>query len=155
MVVQLLSRVWLCDPMDYSIIRSRASLSFTVSQILLKLMCIVSVMPSNNLILCHPLLLLPSVFPTIRFFSNESALWIRWRKYWSFNFSISPSNKYSGLISFRIDWFDFLGFPGTHDKESACNAKAWVWFLSQEDFLEKGMATHFCILAWKTPWIEA
>ena len=71
------------------------------------------VMPSNHPILCHPLLLLPSVFPSIRVFSNESALHIRWPKYWSFSFSISPSNEYSGLISFRIDWFDFLVVQGT------------------------------------------
>ena len=71
---------------------------------LLKLMSIESVMPSNNLILCHPLLLLPSIFPSIRVFSKESVLYIRWPKYWSFSFSISPSNEYSGLISFRIDW---------------------------------------------------
>ena len=83
----------------------QASLSFTISQSLLKLMSVESVMPSNDLILCHPLLLLPSIFPRIRVFSNESALCIRWAKYWSFSFSISFSNEYSGLISFRIDWF--------------------------------------------------
>ena len=91
----------------------QASLSFTVFQSLLKFMSIESVMPSNHLILCHPLLLLPSVFPNIRIFSNESALRIRWAKYWSFSFSISPSNKYSGLISFRMDWFDLLAVQGT------------------------------------------
>ena len=91
-VVQLLSHVWLCDPMDYSIIRSRASLSFTVSQILLKLMSLVLVMPSNHLILYCPLLLLPSIFASIRIFSSESALCIRWPEYWNFSFSISPSN---------------------------------------------------------------
>ena len=78
----------------------------TISLILLKLMSIASVMPSNHLILCCPLVLLPSIFPSMRLFSSESVLWIRWPKYCSFNFSISPSNKYSGLISFRIDWFD-------------------------------------------------
>ena len=76
-------------------------------------MSIESVMPSNHLILCRPLLLLPSIFPSIRVFSNESALRIRWTKYWSFSFSISPSNKYSGLISFRLDWLDLLGVQGT------------------------------------------
>ena len=81
----------------------QASLSFTISQSLLKLMSIELVMPSNHLILCHPLLLLPSMFPSIRAFSNESALHIRWQKYWSFSFSISPSNEYSGLISFGIN----------------------------------------------------
>ena len=84
----------------------QASLSFTISWSLLKLMSIESVMPSNHLILCHPLLLLPSIFPSITVFSNESALHIRW--YWSFSISISPSNEYLGLISFRIDWFDLL-----------------------------------------------
>ena len=76
-------------------------------------MSIESVEPSNHLILCHPLLLLPSIFPSIRVFSNESALRIRWPKYWSFSFSISPSNEYSGLISFRMDWFDLLAVQGT------------------------------------------
>ena len=88
----------------------QASLSIANFRSLLKLMSIESVMPFNDLILCCPLLLLPSVIPSIRVFSSESALHIRWSKYWSFSFSISPSNKYSGLISFRIDWFD-LGFP--------------------------------------------
>ena len=78
------------------------------SQSLLKLMFIQSVMPSNHLILCHPFLLLPLIFPNIRVFSNGSTLHIRWPKYWSFSFSISPSNEYSGLISFRIEWFDLL-----------------------------------------------
>ena len=80
---------------------------------LLKLMSIELVMPSNHLILCHPLLLLPSVFPIIRGFSNESVICIRWPKYWSFSFSISPSNEYSGLISFRMDWLDLLAVQGT------------------------------------------
>ena len=90
----------------------QASLSTTNSRSLLKLMSIESVMPSNHLILCCPLLLLPSIFPSIRVFSNEPALRIRWPKYWSFSFSISPSNEYSGLISCRIDWFD-LAIQGT------------------------------------------
>ena len=84
----------------------QASLSITSSQSLLKLMSIKSVMPSKHLILCRPLLLLPSIFPCIRVFSNESVLHIRWPKHWSFSFSISPSSEYSGLISFRMDWFD-------------------------------------------------
>ena len=91
----------------------QASLSITNSQSSLKLMSIESVMPPNHLILCCPLLLLPSVFPSIRIFSNESALHIRWPKYWSFSFSISPSNQYSGLISFRIDWFNLLAVQRT------------------------------------------
>ena len=91
----------------------QASLSITHSQSLLKLMFIESVMPSNHLILCHPLLLPPSIFTSIRVFSNESVLRIRWPKYWSFSFSISPSNEYSGLISLRIDWLDLLAVQGT------------------------------------------
>ena len=91
----------------------QASLSFTISWSLLKLMSMESVMPSNHLILCHPLLFLPSIFPRIRVFSNKSALCIRWPKYWSFSFSIGPFNNYSGLISFRIDWFDLLAVQGT------------------------------------------
>ena len=90
----------------------QASLSITNSQSLLKLISIELVMPSNHLVLCCPLLL-PSVFPSIRVFSNESVLHIRWLKYWSFSFSISPSNEYSGLVSFRMDWFDFLAVQGT------------------------------------------
>jgi len=90
----------------------QASLSITNSWSLPKLMSIESVMPSNHLILCHPLLLLPSIFPSIRVFSNESALRIRWPNYWSFSFSISPSNEYSGLISFRMDWLDLLAVQG-------------------------------------------
>ena len=90
-----------------------SSLSITNSWSLLKLMSIESVMPSNHLILCCPLLLLPSIFPSIRVFSNESVLCIRWAKYWSFSFSISPSNEYSGLISFRMDWLDLLAVQET------------------------------------------
>ena len=91
----------------------QASLSITNSRNLLKLMSSESVMPFNHLILCHPLLLLLSIFPSIRVFSKESVLHIRWPKYWSFSFSISPSNEYSGLISLRIDWFDLLVVKGT------------------------------------------
>ena len=91
----------------------QASLSITNSQSLLKLRSIKSVMPYNHLILCCPLLLLPSIFPSIRVFSNESALCSRWPKYWSFSFNISPSNKHSGLISFRMDWLDLLAVQGT------------------------------------------
>ena len=90
----------------------QASLFNTNSQSLLKLMSIESVMPSNHLILCHPLLL-PSIFPSIRVFSSELVLYIRWPKYWSFSFSISPSNEHPGLISFRMDWFDLLAVQGT------------------------------------------
>ena len=90
----------------------QASLSFIITWSLLKLMSIESVMPSKHLILCHPLLLLPSIFPSIRVFSDELGLHIRWPKCWSFNFSISPSNEFSGLISFRNDWFDLLAVQG-------------------------------------------
>ena len=91
----------------------QASLSITNSRSLPKFMSTESVMPSNHLILCRPLLLLPSIFPSIRVFSNESALYIRWTEYWSFSFSISPSNEYPGLISFRMDWLDLLAIQGT------------------------------------------
>ena len=108
-VVQLLSQSWLfATPWTAA---RQASLSFTISQNLLKLISVESVMPSNHLILCHPLLLLPSIFFCIRVFSNELVLHIGWPKYWSF--SISSSNEYSGLISFRIDWFDLLAIQGT------------------------------------------
>ena len=100
----------LCDPMN----RSTPGLpSITISQSSLRLTSIESVMPSNHLILCCPLLLPPSIFPSIRVFSNESVLPIRWPKYWSFSFNISPSSEYLGLISFRMDWFDLLTVQGT------------------------------------------
>ena len=91
----------------------QASLSITNSQSLLRLMSIELVMPYNHLILCHPLFLLPSIFPSIRILSNESALRIRWPEYWSFNFSINPSSEHPGLISFRMDWLDLLAAQGT------------------------------------------
>ena len=100
----------LCDPMDCSM-PGFPVLHYLLD--LLKLMFIESVMPSNHLILCHPLLILPSIFPSIRVFANESALHIRWPKYWHFRFSTSPSNEYSGLIFFRIDWLDLLAVQGT------------------------------------------
>ena len=109
--VQLLSRVWIfVTPWTAA---CQASLSITNSQSLLKLMSIESVMSSYHLILCHLFLFLSSVFPSIRVFSSELALRIRWPKYWSFSFSISPSNEYSGLISFRTDWLDLLAVQGT------------------------------------------
>ena len=146
-VVQLLSCVWLFLT-PWTVVY-QASLSFTISHTLLKLVSIELVMPPNRLLLCCPLLLLPSIFPSIKVFSNKSALCTRWPKYWSFSFSISPFNEYSRLISFKIDWFTLLevqglsrvfsstfiwkhqlfgtqpslGFPGGSDgKESACSA---------------------------------
>ena len=109
--VQSLSHVWLfATPQTAA---CQASLSITNSHSALRLMSIESVMPSNHLILCCPLLLLPSIFPIIRVFSNESVLHIRWPKYWTFSFNICPSNEYSRLISFRIDWLDILEVQGT------------------------------------------
>ena len=109
--VQSLSHVQLFDtPWTAA---HQSSLSLTISWRLLKLMSIELVMPSNQLILCHPLLLPPSIFPSIRVFSNKSVLCIKWPKYWNFSFSINPSNEYSGLITFRIDWFDLLAVQGT------------------------------------------
>ena len=109
--VQSLSHFWLfATPWTAA---HQTSLSITNSQSLLRLMSIESVISSNHLFLCHPLLLLPSIFPSIRVFSNESALHIRWPKYWSFSFSISPSNEHSGLISFRMVWLDLLAVQGT------------------------------------------
>ena len=102
----------------------QASLSITISQSLLKLMSIESVMPSNHLIICCPLLLLPSIFPSIRVFSKESVLPIRWPKYWSFSFSISLSNEYSGLISFRIDCFDFLAVRDSQESSPILQFKS-------------------------------
>ena len=109
--VQLLSHVWLfVTPWTAA---RQASLSITNSWSLLKLISIESVMPFNHLVLCRPLLLLPSIFPSIRVFSNESALRIRWSKYWSFSFNISPSYEHSELISFRMDWLDLFAVQGT------------------------------------------
>ena len=108
--VQSLSCVSLCNPMDCS---TPDLLSITNSQSLLRLIPIESVMPSNHLIFCHPLLLLTSIFPSIRVFSNESALRIRWLKYWSFSFNISPCNEHPGLISSKMDWLDLLAVQRT------------------------------------------
>ena len=117
----------------------KASLSFTIFQSLLKLMSSESVMPSNHLLLCRPLLLLPSVFPSIRVFSNESALHIRWPKFWSFSFRISPSNEYSGLISFRIDWFDLLHQVDNQGHFSHPEVGYFPFHIPRDDFL-----THRC-----------
>ena len=108
----------------------QAYLSFPISLSLCKLTSIESVMPSNRLVLCHPILFLPSIFLSIRVFSNESALHIWWPKYWSFSFSISPSNEYPGLISFRIDWFDLHAVQGTLKNLLRHNSKALIFWHS-------------------------
>ena len=125
----------------------QASLSFAISLSLLQFMSIESVMPSNHLILCHSLLLLPSIFPCIRVFSSELSLCIRWPKHWSFSFSISPFNEYSGLISFRIDWLDLLVVQGTckdllqhHSSKASilpCSALCVGQFISIHDYWKK------------------
>ena len=128
--VQSLNRVWLFVT-SWTAAR-QASLSNINFQSLLKLMSIKSVMPSNHLILCRPLLLLPSIFPSIGVFSNESALCIRWPKYWSFSFSISPSNEHPGLISFRMDWLDLLKNPlvffFTYHTHTQSHIPYWFYF---------------------------
>ena len=130
--VQSLSHVWL-----FATPARQASLSITNARSLPKLMSIESVMPSNHLILCCPLLLLPSIFPSIGVFSNESALHIRWPKYWSFSFNISPSNKHPGLISFRTEWLDLLTVQGTlkslfqHHSSKASILLHWAFFIVQ------------------------
>ena len=132
-IVQLLSHVQLFVTPWWTAAH-QGSLSFTISQSLLKLMSIESVIPSNHLILCQPLLL-PSVFPSIRVFSDESTLHIRWPKYWSFSFSISPSNEYSGLISFRIDWFDLLQSKGLSRVFSNSTVRKHQFFGAQPSLL--------------------
>ena len=122
----------LCSPIDAA---RQASLSITNSWSLLKFMSIELLMPSNHLILCRPLLLPPSIFPSTRVFSNESVLHIRWPKYWIFSFSISPSNEYSGLISFKMNWFDLLAVQGTLESLLYhCSSKASILRLSSVRF---------------------
>ena len=165
--LQLLSRVWLfVTPWN---VARQTSLSITSSQSLLRLMSIELVMSSNHLILCHPLLLLSSIFPSIRVFSNESVLHIRWPRYWSFRFNINPSNEYSGLISFRMDWLDLLAVQGTlkshlqhlSSKASVLHHSAFfiVWFshphmttgktitLTRWTFVDKVMSLLFNMLS--------
>ena len=133
--VQSLSRVQLFAALWT--VAQQASLSIINFQSLLKLMSIESVMPSNHVILCCPLLLLPSIFPSIRVFSNESVLRIRWPKYWSFSFSISSSNEFSGLTSFRMDWFDVLAVQETlksllqHHSSKASVLRCSAYFIVQ------------------------
>ena len=121
--VQSLSRVWLFG--TPWVTARQASLSITNSQSLLKLMPIESLIPSNHLIFCRPLLLLPPIPPSIRVFSNESVLCMRWPKYWSFSFSISPSNEHPGLISFRMDWLDLLAVQGTLESSPTLQFKSF------------------------------
>ena len=132
----------------------QASLSFTTSQSLLKLMSIESVMPSNHFILCHPLLLLPSIFSSFRVLSNKLALCVRWPKYWSFNCSISPSNECLGLISFRTDWFDLLAVQGTlksllqHHSSKASILQCSVFFMVQLSLPYTTIGKPVALTAW-------
>ena len=165
--VQLLSHVQLfVTPWTTA---HQSSLSITNSRSPPKPMCIKSVMPSNHLIFCHPLLLLPSIFPSIRVFSNESALHIRWPKYWSFSFNISLSNEHPGLISFRMDWLDLLAVQGTlrsllqHHSSKASILRRSAFFtvqlshlymttgktitLTRQTFVGKVMSLHFNMLS--------
>ena len=137
------------------------SLSFTNSQSLHKLMSMKSVMPSNHLILCRPLLLLPSIVPSIRVFSNESALHIRWPKYLSFSFNISPSNEHPGLISFRMDWLDVLAVQGTlksllqhHSSKASRRCEIWLRNPTQIDwaFEDLSLCLHSAFLIEKNQW---
>ena len=149
--LQLLSRVQLfVTPWTAAL---QASLSITNSQSLLKLMAIELVMPSSHLTLCCSLHLLPSIFSSMRVFPNESVLRIRWPKYWSFSFNISPSNKHSGLISLRMDQLDLLAVQGTL-KSFLKHRSSKASVLRHSAFLEKEMATYSSILAWRIPWTE-
>ena len=133
----------------------QASLSITNSQSLPKLMSIVSVKPPNHLLLCLPLLILPSIFPSIRVFSNESVLHIRWSKYWSFSFSISPSNEYSGLISFKMmDWLDLLTVQGTlrsllqYHSSTASNLQHSAFFTAQLSYPNRNTGKTIALTRW-------
>ena len=138
-VVQLLSHIQLSVTPQTA--ACRASLSFTISQSLLKFMSFELVMPSNYLIFCDPLFVLPSIFPNIRIFSNESALHISWPKYWRLSFSISPSNEYSGLILFRSDWFDLLAVQGISRVFSSTTIQKHQFFSVQSSLWSK---SHIC-----------
>ena len=145
-LVQLFSRVWLfVTPWAAA---HQASLSFTLSWSLLRLLSIESVMPSDHLILCCLLLLLPSIFPSIRVFSEESVLLIRWSNYWSFSFSISPSNEYSGLISLRMDWLDLLAVQGTLKSLLQHHVQKYQFFGTQLS-LWKWIGVHFYVIICK------
>ena len=148
--VQLLSCVWFFATL-WTVAR-QASLSFTISQSLVKLTSIELVMPSNHLILCHPLLL-PSIIPSIRVFSKESALPIRWSKYWSFSFSISPSNEHPGLISFRMDWLDLLEVQGTLKSLLQHYSSKYQFFGTQLS-LWSNSHIHTWLLEKPQPWLD-
>ena len=145
------SRLTLCDPMTTA---RQGSLSITNSQSPHKPMSIESVMPSKHLILCHPLLFLPSIFPSIRIFSSESALHIRWTKYWSFSFNISPYNEYSGLISLRMDWLDLLAAQGTlksllqHHSSKASILRCSAFFIVQLSHPYKTTVKTIALTSW-------
>ena len=138
----------------------QASLSISNSQTLLKLMSIELVMPSNHLILCYPILLLPSIFPSIRVFSNESVLHIRWPKYWSFSFSSSPSSEYSGLISFRIYWLDLLAVQGTlksflqHHSSKASILQRSAFFIAQLSYPYMTTGNTIALTRWTRHWLD-
>ena len=159
--VQKLSRVQLF--MTPWIAACQASLSITTSQSLLKLMSIKSVMSSSHLILCHPLLLLPLILPSIRVFSNESALHMKWPKYWSFSFSVSPSNEHSGLISFRMDWLDLLAVQGTlksllqhhSSKASILSGFSLRWFLLLRIQAIECTSCSSCVWMWELDYKES
>ena len=162
----------LCDPMNCS----TPGPPITNSQSLPKLLCMESVMPSSHLILCRPLLLLPPIPPSIRVFSNESTLRMRWQKYWNFSFSISPSSEYPGLITLRMDWLDLLAVQGTHKSllQHHSSEASILWCsaffivrlshpymttgktiaLTRQFTSEKAVAPHSSTLAWKSPWTE-
>ena len=149
--VQLFSRVWLfATPWTTA---RQVSLSITNSWSVPKLMSIESVMPPNHLILCHPLLLLPSIFPRIRVFSNESVLHIRWPKYWSFSFNISPLNEHSGLISFTMDWLDLLAVQGTLKNLLQHHSSKHQFFGSQLSFWSNSHI-HTWLLEKPQPWLD-
>jgi len=143
--VQLFATPWIAA--------RQASLSITNSRSSLRLTSIESVMPSSHLLLCHPLLLLPPIPPSIRVFSNESTLPMRWPKYWSFSLSIIPSKEIPGLI-FRMDWLDLLAVQGTLKSLLQHHSSKASILLTECGSLEKGMANHFSILALRTPWTE-
>ena len=147
----LFSRSFMSESVTPWTAAHQASLSFTIFRSLYKLMSIESVVPFNCLILCHPLLCLPSTFPSIRVFSNESALHIRWQQFWSFTFSISALNEYLGLISFKIDWFDLLAVQGTLKSLSFSRNTESINSLALSLLYDPTLTSHTCLL--EKPWL--